>query len=101
MLTYLLIIVFVLIVVVLLTDNLDAVVPVVSIFVVRNILRRGQHIFVLIDRSSSLFIRFIIMCVRPVASIVRVVNVDVGVWNVNVFTLVGRDVSVNKNGFLV
>lgn len=92
---YLLKIVFVFVVVVFLTDDLYSIVPVVPFFVVRIILRWGQHVFILVDRSC-LFIRLIVVCVRSEASIVRIVQVDVRVWNVDVFTLVGWDVSVIK-----
>lgn len=96
---YLLKVIFVLIVVVFLSDDFDAIVLVVSVFVVRVIFGRAQHVSVLID-SRCLFIGLIVVGVRSEAAIVRVVQVDVGVWNVDVFAFISWYVSANKNNFL-
>lgn len=85
---YLLEVVFIFVIVVPLFDNLDSVISIVSILVVRQqLIRGGQHMLVAIDRSLP-SIRIIFVRIRSVASVVRVVDVDVWVRHVDVLAFV-------------
>lgn len=81
----------------LLLDDFYAIVFVVAVFIEGDVFGWRQNQPVLILNCSLANIGFIVVCIWSKATIVRVINVNVRVGNVNIFSFVCGDVSRRNN----